>query len=107
MGMVQDGHDLALSAWLIQVRGLANRNEGMEPGLTNSMSMEMMGWPIEMRGGRAAQGPSRKVRDWEGPGLPGHVDKSEGLGRARPAQGLAEANPSHGLRPCLVPPLGY
>ena len=64
-------------AWLIEVRDLANRSEGLGwPGPVDKS--EGFGWA------GLAQGPSIKVRDYGRPGRPGPVDKSEGLGRARP-----------------------
>ena len=65
-------------AWLIEVRGLANRSEGFGgPGPVDKS--EGFGWAgraqgpsIKVRalGGRAGPGPSIKVRGWEGPGRP-------------------------------------
>ena len=65
-------------AWLIEVRGLANRSEGLgRPGPVDKS--EGFGWA------GLAQGPSIKVRDLGGWAGPGPVDKSEGLGgRAGP-----------------------
>ena len=65
-------------AWLIEVRGLANRSEGFGgPGPVDKS--EGFGWAgraqgpsIKVRdlGGRAGPGPSIKVRDWGEPGWP-------------------------------------
>ena len=63
-------------AWLIEVRGLANRSEG----LTNRSERLVAGlaWALSIKvtgiGGRTGLGP---------------VDKSEGLGRAGSAKGLS------------------
>ena len=65
-------------AWLIEVRGLADRSEGFG-GLGPVDKSEGFGWArraqgssIKVRdlGGRAGLGPSIKVRGWEGPGRP-------------------------------------
>ena len=102
-------------AWLTEARGLSTRSEGL-------------GWPGPVdksegfRWAGLAQALSIKVRALGGRAGPGPVYKSEGLGRpglaqglsinvrgwgAGPAQGWAGAKPFRGLRPCLVPPLGY
>ena len=60
-------------AWLIEVRGLANRSEGFGgPGPFDKS--EGFGWA------RRAQGPSIKVRDLGGLAGPGPVDKSKKFG---------------------------
>ena len=63
--MAQDGHDLAMPGWPIEVMGLANKSERL--------------------GGQAGLALSIKVRDLGARLAPGPVDKSEGLGgRAGP-----------------------
>ena len=60
-------------AWLTEVRGLANRSEGLgRPGPVDKS--DGFGWA-----GRT-QGPSIKVRGLEGWAGPSPVDKSEGVG---------------------------
>ena len=59
-------------AWLIEVRGLANRSEGFG-GRGPVDKGEGFGWA------RRAQGLSTKVRDLGGQAGPGPVDKSEGF----------------------------
>ena len=50
--MAQDGHDLAMRRWLIEVRGLANRSEGLGAALARALSIKVRGW-----GAGLAQGP--------------------------------------------------
>ena len=78
---------LCQQAWLIEAGGLANRSEGLGwPGLVNKSK--------GFRWAGLAQGPSIRVRGWEGLAGPGPVDKGEGLwGRAAPGP----ANRSEGF----------
>ena len=65
-------------AWLTEVRGLANRSEGLGwPGPVDKSegfrwAGRAQGPSIKVRalGGRAGPGPSIKVRGWVGPGRP-------------------------------------
>ena len=68
-------------AWLIEVKGLANRSEGFG-GLGPVDKSEGFGWA------GPAQGPSIKVKDLGGRAGPGPIDiKSEGVWGPGPAQG--------------------
>ena len=74
-------------AWLIEVRGLANRSEGFGgPGpVDKSEGFRWAGLAqgpsIKVRdlGGRADLGLSIKVRDWGGRAGPGPANRSEGF----------------------------
>ena len=73
---------LRLLAWLIEVRGLANRSEGFGgPGPVDKSEGFRWAGP--------AQGPLIKVRELGGWAGRGPVNKSEGLGSAGLAQALS------------------
>ena len=52
-------------AWLIEVRGLANRSEGFGTGLAQALSIK-----VKALGGQAGPGPVDKSEGFGGPGRP-------------------------------------